>query len=298
MRAIRTLLFPVAGKTILTGLSALCLLYGCATAPQPMPTVTSGDAVLLDYTCRIEDGSILSTTRQADAHDENAQYSNAFVALNAYGPVAVTVDNAMQPPQKPIVHPLGDAIVSRLIPQLDGLTYGESHRLTVTSEAIADLPDMERYLQYARTMRRPKQRTIPRAQFVSNTGKEPVVGDVMFSDNPMQWRVTDVQNESVAVEYTIEDGRKIMLPYGEAVVHDRGDHYDLEIETRPGGLVRVGPYIGRIADITDRLFLVDFEHPFGGRELACEVTVKPADANLEQVMESVSADDGKKTVTQ
>jgi FKBP-type peptidyl-prolyl cis-trans isomerase 2 len=59
--------------------------------------------------------------------------------------------------------------------------------------------------------------------------------------------------------------------------------------------VRVGPYIGRISDINDRLFIVDFEHPLGGRELACEVAVHRANESIDQVMDSVSVSSERKT---
>jgi FKBP-type peptidyl-prolyl cis-trans isomerase 2 len=91
------------------------------------------------------------------------------------------------------------------------------------------------------------------------------------------------------VEYHLEEGQKLKMPYGEAVVHDQGDHYELEIEARPGGLVRVGPYLGRIVEITDRLFVVDFEHPFGGHELACECTATRVGESLDAAMDSASA---------
>jgi|GEM_PF-958006 len=280
--------FLFVRRSLITGTLALCLLYGCATTSTPMKSIASGDSVLLDYTCRLENGAIVATTRKAAAYDKDAQLSSAFVPLAAYGPAAVTVGSQRQPPAKPTIHPLTGEIAYRLSQQIEELTYGKTHHLTVTTEMISDLPKRERYLQFARTMRRPKQRSIPKAQFVANTGKEPEVGELLFPDRPIQWKVTDVQADSVALQYLAEDGQKVILPYGEAVIRDRSDHYDLEIDARVGNLVRIGPYIGRISELDDRIFMVDFEHPFGGRELACEVMARQADERTEQTMELTS----------
>ncbi|VTR65942.1 hypothetical protein DESC_390045 [Desulfosarcina cetonica] len=250
----------------------VALFFGCATTSSRMDTIASGDTVQVNYTCRIEDGSILVTTRKEVAHDASARLSHAYIPPTSYAPVMIPVGKEVRLPDKPVVHPLTGEIAVCLSKQLEGLTYEDTHHLTVTTEAVADLPKMERYMQYARTMRRPKQRSIPKAQFVANTGQEPVAGATLFADRAMPWKVLNVSADSVEVQYLLTEGQKVMMPYGEAMVRDRGDHYDLEIEVRPGDLVRVGSYIGRIVDISDKLFFVDFEHPFGGRELACEVT--------------------------
>ncbi|WP_155325317.1 hypothetical protein [Desulfosarcina ovata] len=255
-----------------------------------MDTIVVGDTVKVDYTCRIENGDILVTTRKEAAQDTSAHLSHAYIPNKAYAPVIIPVGKESLLPEKPIIRPATGEIAVHLSKQLEGLSYEGTHHLTVTTEAIADLPKMERFMQYARTMRRPKQRSISKAQFVTNTGQEPVAGEILFADRAMPWKVLSVSADSVEVKYLLKEGQKVMLPYGEAVVHDQGDHYELEIETRPGGLVRVGPYIGRIVDITDKLFIVDFEHPFGGRELACEVTATRVEESLDDIMDSASAE--------
>lgn len=262
-------------RVLLWGALAVALLSGCATPPPPK-TIAPHDAVLLDYTCRLEDGAILATTRREVAFSENAHLSHAFVLLQEYGPAAVTVGTDLQPPPTPTIYPLMGEIAYRLSKQFEGLAYDETHHVSVTTEAIPNLSDMDRFIQFARTMRRPKQRSIPKAQFIANTGKEPEIGELLFPDQAVQWKVTGVKADNVELQYLAEDGGKMMLVYGEAVVRDRGDHYDLEIDARVGNLVRIGPYIGRISELDDRIFTVDFAHPFGGRELACEVTARQA----------------------
>jgi FKBP-type peptidyl-prolyl cis-trans isomerase 2 len=258
------------------------LLGGCAAlSPAPPPIIAAGDRALLDNTCRLEDGAILATTRKDAALAEDARFSHAFVPLQAYAPVPVTVGAERRLPATPDIVPLMDEIADRVSQELAGLTYGETHKMSVSAETIEGLSDMARYIQFARSMRRPKQREVPREQFTANTGQEPVAGQVLFADSPMPWEVLAVDEETVEVSYKLEDGQKIMMPYGEAVVRDRGDHYDLEIDTRIDGLVRVGPYIGRICEVGERVFTVDFDHPFGGRELACEVTARPLETAAE-----------------
>lgn len=277
-------------RKVIVASAALGLLNGCATVTSPTETIVYGETVQADYTCSVEDGSILVTTREAVAKDKKGHFSHAFIPPNTYAPATITIGQQTPAQNKPEVRSVNDEIAAKLAEKLEGLTFNTPHHLTVTSDAIADIPKMERYLQYARTMRRPKQRSIPKTQFVANTGQEPVVGEVLFLGRTMPWKVLDVQTDSVTIEYQLKDGQKVKMPYGEAIVHDRGDHYILEIETRPGGLVRVGPYIGRIVDITDNLFIVDFEHPFGGRELTCEVTATKMEETVEEIMDSASSE--------
>ena len=274
---------------LLSYMMILCLFAaGCSTASATgKNTVHSGDAVALDYTCRIEDGSILATTSKDDAYAKDAKLSNAIIVPKAFVPVDLVVGRELKHDSKPQVHPLSEEIIFRLADRLTGLTYDETQPVAIASEGIADLPESERYLHFARVMKRPKQRSISKEQFISNVGKEPVVGELLFADQPMPWKVVDVQADSVEIQYLLKDGQKLILPYGDTVVRDRDDHYELEIETRPGGLVRVGPYIGRIVDITDKLFFVDFENPFGGRELACDVTVHPQKESIDKAMDSM-----------
>lgn len=260
-------------KRMLQGGLIIVLLSGCASGPLQKP-IAPGDTVQLDYTCRLEDGAILATTHREIAYDEHAHLSYAFIYLKSYQPAVVKTDPGIQPWPKPMLHPLMDEIAFQLSKQLAGLGYDESHRVTITTGEIPNLPDMERFIQYAKTMRRPKKRSVPKAQFIANTGKEPELGEMLFTDAPVQWKVTGIQSDRVALEYLAEDGLKINMPYGEAVLRDRGDHFDLEIDARVGNLVRVGPYIGRISELDDRVFKADFAHPFGGRTLACEVTTR------------------------
>lgn len=269
-------------RSIILFLAAAMLLGGCAAlSPAPPPTIAEGDRALLDFTCRLEDGAILATTSKDAALAEDAHLSPAFVPLQAYAPVPVIVGAGRRLPAKPDIHPLIPEIAYRVSRQIAGLTYGEPHAMTVGAETIEGLSDMARYIQYARSMRRPKQREVPKEQFTANTGQEPAAGQVLFADSPMPWEVLAVDEETVTVRYRLKEGQTVMMPYGEAVVRDRGDHYDLEIDTRVGGLVRVGPYIGRICEIGERVFTVDFDHPFGGRELACEVMARPLETAAE-----------------
>ncbi|BBO68364.1 hypothetical protein DSCA_22940 [Desulfosarcina alkanivorans] len=257
------------------------LLAGCATISPPPPPIAGDDKVLLDYTCRLEDGAILATTSRADAFADGTQLSHAFMPTKAYAAIPITAGAERRLPAPPDILPLMPEIAYQVSHQLTGQTYEETHAMTVGAEAIEGLSDMARFIQFARTMQRPKQRSVPKEQFVANTGQEPSAGQVLFPDQVMQWQVIAVKEDTVEVRYLIEDGKKVMMHYGEAVVRDRGDHYDFEIDVRLGGLVRVGPYIGRISKIDDRLFTVDFDHPFGGRELACEVTAHPLEQDTE-----------------
>ncbi|BBO92849.1 hypothetical protein [Desulfosarcina ovata] len=277
------------GRTIIAGALALSMLYGCTTTSTSVKRINAGDAVLVDYTCRIENGDILASTQEQIVFEKEAQVSHAFVPMKSYGSIPLMVNREMKKTGKPITRGLQEEISYRLGKQLIGQAYDQILHLAVASEAIENLPKMERYLQIAKIIRRPKQRDMPKADFIKVAGKEPKVGEILFEDRSLQWRVMDVQKDSVTIRYLAEEGQRITLPsFGEAIVREKDDHYNLEIQGRPGSLIRVGPYIGRIVDITNKLFIIDFEHPFGGRELSCEVTVKKENDHAALDLESDS----------
>jgi FKBP-type peptidyl-prolyl cis-trans isomerase 2 len=257
----------------------LILLVGCATAPPPK-LIAAGDTVLLDYTCRLDDDALLATTSKEAAYEENARLSHAFIPLQHYGPTPVAIGADRKPTAKPTIIPLVKEIAYLLSQRLEGLAYKTPHHMVITAETIPNLTDMDRFIQFSRTMRRTKQQKIPKAQFIANTGKEPVLGDVVAVDRAIQWKVAKIQEDKVEIHYLAEDGLRVNMPYGEAVIRDRGDRYDLEIDAQVGNLVRVGSFIGRISEMDGRLFTVDFDNPFGKHNLACEVSARPLDSPL------------------
>lgn len=260
------------------GAMFMTVLAGCATTQQGV--IGYGDTVTYDYTCRTDDGDIIVTSDKETAFSENARVSNAFVPLKAYIPVVVTVGAEIQPPPDQMPHPLIEEVSLRISKQLEGLGYSKTMNLQVAAEAIEGLPESERQLKFSKIMKRPKQRRVPKAQFIQSAGKEPELGEILFADAAVQWKIVAIDDDSVEIQYLAQDGMNVTLPLGDAVMRERVDHYDLVIDVRKDNLVRVGPYVGRISDVGEKLFTVDFSHPFGGRTLNCEVT--PMQANKKE----------------
>ena len=263
-------------KTLCLNLSTLCMVVAaiaCLPASSTARQVMPGDAVQLDYTCRLANGKILVTTRQDAVSTEGAALSHAFVAMKRYTPAVVVAGNQTKSETPADLQPLKKAAAMRLAEVLAGKTYGHSYTVSLSAEAIEGLSAQERSIEFARTMQRPKQRIIPVEQFIRLTGEEPKTGQRLFEDTDVQWQVANVGDDGVAVRYLVKDGQNVDTPYGKAVFRDRGEHYDLEIDAREGNLVRVGPYVGQIAGVGEKLFTVDFAHPFGGRRLECTFTV-------------------------
>jgi FKBP-type peptidyl-prolyl cis-trans isomerase 2 len=263
---------------LLLALAALTLICGCATTPH-VKTIAAQETVSLDYTCRLENGDILATTLQSIADDGNQEKSTAFVPTKAFGPVTLEIISDRQPPPAGVIRPILTEIAFQLSSQLEGLTYGESHQVTIRSEMIPDLPEAERFIQFSRVMKRPKTRILTKAQYIRSAGKEPKIGDVAFTRG-IRKQVAEINEDQVVIEFMAEDGETVRTTFGEAVVRDQGDFYDLEIDARVGNLVRIGPYIGHISVVDERLFKVDYGHPFGGKPLDCQVTANPADPSV------------------
>jgi len=268
------------------------LFYGCAAWPVSEP-VSVGDAVAVDYVCRIAEGAILATTREAVIKDEAEQLSHAFVPFRAYQPEQFTIGAYRSPWQGPDLHPLREEIAFRLAGRLQGLRYGRRHHLALASAPIEGLPEQERTITFAVTYPLEKERTLPVQQFEQIVGKPPAVGEILFEDKPVQWEVIEALPDSVTVRFRVKQSHAVKMPEGPAVIRDQGEHFEVTVDARVGQLVRVGPYVGQVSAVEQGRFTADFSHPFGGRELACEVVVQRAPASERDVEQAVrQAPDG------
>ena len=262
---------------------------GCAGANKiALKQIAKGDTATIDFTCRLDDGSILTTTQKDIAFDEDENLSYAFVGPLEYGPVIIPVGAEVKMPEQPIIHPLMAEIGYQLSQNIDGLYYDKTQRVDLTTDEILGLPEGDRLVRFSRTMRRNKIIQVTKEQFVAKAGKEAKIGDIVFPENIIKWKVLDVKGNLIDVQLIAKDGGTVIMPYGPALIRDKGDHYDLEIDNRVGDLVRLGSYIGRIIDQDERLFTVDLSHPFGGRALACDIMAKPSEEKIDQDLRSAT----------
>lgn len=265
-------------KLTFLALAGLVLLAGCATGErilrQPM---TDGEAYLVDYTCRLPDDAVVLTTDSRYLDEWTDQTAGVrFVARKTYEAAVIAAGGPRRP--SPDIIPLVDEVEFRIGQQLAGRQTGEIYHLELTSEAVKGLTDMERFIELARIMRRPKEQNMPREQFLRHAKKEPEPGEVLFAEGNVPWQVVSANEETVTIRYLADDGETIQMPFARGTVQDAGDHYDIALDIHTGDVVRIGPHLGRVAEMGERTFKADFAHPFGGQTLRCEIRARPVSA--------------------
>jgi hypothetical protein len=165
-------------------------------------------------------------------------------------------------------------------------SFDKELRLEITSSMQMGLTKEDRFLSLSRIRsNRPKEHKMTWEEYRKSYGKEPEVGQEAFSMGPITAHVLSLGESDVVVGLSIQEGGSIDTEFGKGVYPDKGDHFDLVIHAHVGDLVRIGWLVGRVVEVGDRTFTIDFGHPFGGEPLTCDVLAEspgdPADKDVE-----------------
>jgi FKBP-type peptidyl-prolyl cis-trans isomerase 2 len=227
--------------------------------------------VQIDYTCRTVDGAIAATTSEAVTQDADLPKAGIFAMPRAYQPVTVIAGEPAEASQQPMAQGFDEALTAALTRQVVGLSPDSSQRVEVTAATDAALPRHERFIDLARVRTRSKDLTTTLPEYEAKTGKAPEIGDIVAFEAGMTGQVVEIAGGQVTFRLEAEPGTVLATTFGPARVRDAGDHFEIDIEAEEGGLVRTGPLVGRIVNVTASMFTLDFGHPFGGEALRCEV---------------------------
>lgn len=246
---------------------------GCAASPEHR-FIATGDPVRVDYTCHLPNGELAATTDKTTAEDFSVAKSALYLSLKQYGPISLTAGSA--PAVAPSVRGFDDEIAARLAAAVPGMQNGERKSLELKDELVPGRVGDERFLRLARVRTRPREMRLSRQDYVTRSGKEPEVGRPFVIDPAMPGQVEEVSDKEVVIRFQAPQGGEIRTPFGAGKVRDAGDHYEIAIDARPGSLVRSGPLVGRISEVNDRLFTVDYGYQFGGETLRCDIRAEVA----------------------
>ena len=251
---------------------ALLALEGCAAARQAV--VRPGDRATVDFTCRIGNGEIAASTSGEVARDPSLPKSRVFLPGTARDPL-VLVAGAEEIRRGPLgVVSFEDAIAARLAVAIVGLREGTRTTVELGADRESAKGSSGGRLPMSRVWRRPKELRLSREEYAARKGRAPEIGQVFILDPLVPGKVTAVSDNEVRIGFPCPDGAQVETPFGKGVLREEADHCGIAIEARSGTLVRSGPLAGRIVSMSDRSFVIDYGHPFGGETLSCDVAVK------------------------
>lgn len=246
---------------------------GCSTISGP-GVVNKGDRVWVDYTCRLENGLVAMTTYE-DIAENISSRSGIFVPFSEYGSESITAGDEDQGQSFGKLKMFESEVSYRIAQAVVGMRVGKNYTVTLKSEAPPNLEPAERYMNLPRIRPRKKNQRLSHEYIKNKLGHEPVLGEKVFAYDGIKGTVKAMDDKFVTVYVEVKDGISADTPFGTIVVRDRDEqYYDCVIDAQVGHLVRTDTQIGRIIEVTNDRFTVDYGHPFGGEDLICDIVVE------------------------
>ncbi|TWJ16695.1 hypothetical protein [Geobacter argillaceus] len=250
-------------------LAAACA-GGCATAGTGAP-IAAGDPVMLQYTCRLVDGTLAATTRSEEEVD-NTSKASLYLRPAAPGPVSVIAGQGLKADKPVTTRSFEDEIAVQLAKRLVGLPAGVGSQLEISGDGSLLADGQSHKLPMATVRQRLKEHRLDRAGYKARTGKEPEIGQEFAVDPMVPGKVAEINGDEVLIRFTANVGSTVETPFGKGVIRETPEHFEIVLSPVVGSLVRTGPIVGRIAEANERQFVVDYSDFFGGETLTCTAT--------------------------
>ena len=260
---------------IFAPLALLMLLpAGCTEATR---IAQPDDQILVDYTCRLADNSLVETTLAQVAGDNNAAKSPIFQLRDSYRPFAFTVPNAAEPLTTKPFDPIEQKIGASIANLATKLPLERTTRVELASTEIENFPARDRYLEMALSITMPRNREMSIDEFKARYGAiAPVVGASIGEESDYPGIIRAVSEDMVTIHYSVREGAKMPGPLTTATLRAVDEEtFEARTDVQHGQLIkRLGGLPGRVSAIDDKTYTVDYAQSFGGETLICDVTLK------------------------
>ncbi len=252
------------------------LAAGCAALQQPVHP-RPGQRLTLNYTCRLADGTVAATTVETIGDDPGQQKAVIFHPPREYQPAEIVVPDR---PEQVTVEYFGsfdEKIVQTLTKEAQHLSVGRPVTLELTGAVPDNIPPNERYLKMAINSKRLRRMTVSLDMFRQHYPEQPQPGLAIEQNDKFKTVVERVNDGMVTLLFSAVPGATLESPYGTEHYIQEEDNFTVHLNVREGAVIRTGPLVGRISEVNNDTFTIDYGHPFGGETLSCEVEARPAD---------------------
>ncbi len=249
-------------------MAAFFLGSGCA-ALKPTPPILSGQTVKIDYVCRIEGKGIVDTTMKTVAENNDEKKARVFIDRDDYKPIPVVAGENLPGYNPQGVNSLRIALVNYLAHAFVGKTTGKYHDITLHGEIPGTMKNTLRFTHIEKELTVSRFRTVNIDIYRRDLKKEPKIGDQLYDKDIAYAEIVGIDSRKVTLKL-LDYSRPMDSPWGP--MHSKTDEttFTSIIDTCVGTLVRSDTgAVGRVAEITDDAFVVDFGDPFGGYPLKC-----------------------------
>jgi FKBP-type peptidyl-prolyl cis-trans isomerase 2 len=223
---------------------------------------------------------VLVTTEADIAAETSKKDDPLFFKKDAYAPLDVTdiASDAYSTSREHLVY-LEEDVIEKLVEETADWEVGTRKTVELNTESQSDLPEEERSIRITRKKTQPKRITYSEKIFPRITGSEKALDETVRLNGGIVGRVRSIENGEIEVVFEPESDEPMDGVFGPVIVNDLGDQYEMEILAQEGSVVRVGPAYGRITEVTDDKFKVDYSNPYAGETLTCDVEIAKLSKN-------------------
>lgn len=233
--------------------------------------IQAGEKVIVDFTCYLPNGELAASTDPKLSEQTGVVASKIFRKKTNPSPLLVSAGKEEAASGQTKILSFEDEIISKIAQELVGMETGEARATVISSEVDKSLRDDERYLEVSRVRYRPKELRMSKDRFRSETGKEPQVGIAYTIDPALPGRIESIGDQEVTIIFPAQAGNYVQTPIGRGMVRDGGKQWEIHLDVQKGDLIRTGPLVGRVTDVTERLVIIDYGHRLGGEVLNCTI---------------------------
>jgi len=250
------------------------LACGCGTVNGAGMPVVAGEQLSLEYSCRLGDGSLVASNRAEASAVGVAKRSEIMVPPRTAAPVPVVAGKGLLDDRPASTRSFEDEIAVQLAKKIVGLSTDSPLVLEIRGDGTLASDGLSHKLPMAAVRTRVKELHLDRATYLARIGKEPQAGQTYLVDPLIPGKVESVQGDDVRIRFSAVAGTSITTPFGKGVIRETPENYEIVLFPQLGSLVRTGPIVGRISQVNERQFVVDYSDPFGGEALSCSVLLE------------------------
>jgi hypothetical protein len=266
-------------RSLLAGFCFCVVVVLGVTTSTWAEEVHKGDKVAVDVTCRLPGGRTLLTTKEAVAQDPETAKARVFFGLNDYEPLEIFAGSGYGGPSWDYLVPLQSEVGARISEKITGMKVDETRTVRISTRRLQGLEPDQGYVSLARKVVEPKVQKVSPEALKKQFGRVPTKGEILQLNEQIALSVESTEksgeNEVVTVRMHIQDGATVETDFGTATLSNKNDEYYLkQFSPEEGDLVGVGPFLAYISEVHGETFVLDYRHPFGDRELTCDVCVR------------------------
>jgi thioredoxin-related protein len=278
---------------IFIAVAGLALLSSCAAKQQAaIRLVQPGDALAVNYTCRLTDDLSLAATTLGPVAQGETKKSLVYRPREKFVPIDIRVPDASAQAATNPAMGFEETLAVGIANTIAQAPMDRPVHLALSHPGYQGLEDRDRYLEIAAEIVRDRRYTIGFQEFAQRyKDVTPSPGMTVGGDTDFPALIEGVQDETVTLYYSAKPGSLFPTGLGQGVVSEDGDKFRIRLPLQPGEIFRAGPLVGEVVKVDEKLITIDFSHPFGGRTLDCEVVAEPlaeALAKMEQKKSVVS----------